>query len=510
MRLTDVLIFVKPPNEEPAIINTSSTGLLRSGYPSAIEAIKLGWNRPAGYASQAAASANLRMVGDEQLIGLLTWDARVDILAVIQGDPAPWRTLFIGWITQTSRTPARDGLFNIQVTLTNIFGRAAGTRLGARPWAQQSTAQRLTAINTASPVGPLAAVEAPPWDKQPRAALDVDSKAALDVIEATVDPTVTLEEAGDGLIHSVVSIGSRVKWPTAFNDLAVAGPIPEPVPLSASAVHDSARVTDRTGLITHVTIEAKSPSLDSRPKPGELPKYDSKSQTWYNSEHGRQSANHRITTDALVDAAAPMPRPWQIYAAGLATEGAKPGERLEQASLVPSRLDPLSFGKLTGIDTRAGAYIEISDAPSDVEIAQRPISGSLSIHADSKAEGDSGVSGLRFNRLPAPAPKHLEDWQVHINSKQTMHSSRVELELGLEPTRLSGVNLLAFSEIPDSAFITFSRAGKATIRQLCYVDRILEAPATLERPSRRFLNVSIRAAFNQTTAKIAEYSYLDR
>lgn len=508
MKITDVLIFVTKPGAEPVLVNTASRELLAAGYPSSIESISLAWSRPAGYAHQGAANASLTLFGDGELVDLLEWDSRVDILAVVEGDPAPWRILFVGWITETSRR-RRGKLFEITVNVVNVIGRAAGTRLGDKPWPAQDVRARLTAINAASPVGPLAAVSSLPWDKQLRAALDVDSRPALDIIEASLDPTSTLEESADGLIHAATSVGTLVSWPTATSNLAIAGIVPSAIKLPASAVHDAPRVANRTGLVTHVTIEAKSPSTDA-PKPGELPKYDTNPQTWSNDKRGRQSAEHRITTDAIIPAGTPFPPAWVKYAQGLNSAGANPGERIESGKLIASRLEPLTFGTLTGIDTRAGTFLELADATEDVEISQRPIAGRLTIAAGSTAEGDSAVSGLRFNRLPARAPKRLDAWQTEINSHSTMNGARVELELELEPTRLSGVDRFRFNEIPDSAYITFNRAEKATIAQLSYVNRVLAAPPGATRASRRFLQVASRAALNQTTATIAEYSYLNR
>ncbi len=510
MKLTDLLIFVKPPQTRPAIINTASRDLLAAGIPSAVEKISLSWSRPSGYAHQSAGTMSARLVGDRHLIELLAWDSRIDLLAVIEGDPAPWRTLFIGWITQTARRRRADGLFDITASATNIIGRAAGTRLGARPWPVQSITARLTAINAASPVGPLAAVEAPAWDRQPRAALDVDSRAALDVIEATVDPTVTLEEGADGLIHSVVSVGSRVAWPTPTSELTVAGTLPQAIQLPADAVIDAARVANRTGLITHVSIEAKSLSPDDHPGPGELPKYEPHSKTWRNGALGRQSAEHKITTDAIAEATRPMPKQWEKYAQGLTTQGEHPGERLEACELIPARLEPLTAGQLVGIDTRAGIYIEIESAPDDVEPAQRITTGRLDIQAAASNEGHSGIAGLRFNQIPTPAPKRLEDWSIPIDSGRTMKGAKIGLELDLEPTRLSGVTPLAFAEVPNDAYNTFSRAGQTTIAQLCYVNRIAEAPAATYHASRRFLTIATGARFNQTSATIAQYAYLEK
>ena len=69
-----------------------------------------------------------RLVGDRHLIELLAWDSRIDLLAVIEGDPAPWRTLFIGWITQTARRRRADGLFDITASAQTLL--AARLALG--------------------------------------------------------------------------------------------------------------------------------------------------------------------------------------------------------------------------------------------------------------------------------------------------------------------------------------------------------------------------------------------
>ena len=146
MKLVDLILTVTPPGGQPTLINTGAIDLLQRGYPSGINRVTLAWSRPTGYANQTAATMTLNLVGDKKIINLLTWDARVALLAIIQGDPAPWRTLFIGWITETSRQRQDAKTFSTTVTVTNIFGRAAGTRLGDKPWPQQNIISRLTAI----------------------------------------------------------------------------------------------------------------------------------------------------------------------------------------------------------------------------------------------------------------------------------------------------------------------------------------------------------------------------
>lgn len=510
MRITDTIITITPPDGETTVINTSSAPAAREGHPSAIQKIDVRWSRPTGYAHQEAAGFSLELIGDDQLIKLLAWDTKITVYAIIEGDPAPRRMIALGWITETSRTPLKHVGYRIRVKCINAIGRAAGTRIGDTPWPKHTAIQRLTALNTASPIGALAAVEAPAWDTALRADLDVDSRSALDILRSSVDPTVVLEEAADGLIHSAVLTGSRVWWPTAFNDMAVTGKTPQTTKLDANTLADVPRVADRTSLLTHVTIEGKIPS-DQTPTPGQPPSYDTHAKSWYNRAYGRQSTEHRVTTDIIVNPLQPAPKPWQTWAQGLVNAGANPGERLEATTALTNRLDPLDAAQLVDITLRAQAICEVENPPTDIDPAQRVIAGQLTITTnETKQDTHTATAALTFKEAAKLAEK-ISSWNIPINSHQTLKGARLGLQLTLEPTRLSGIDKFRFNELPNGAYITFNRAGKVTIDQLKYVNRVLQAPSTgATTKSRKFLLVAHYAAFNQTTATIAQYAYIER
>ncbi|MGK0541476.1 hypothetical protein [Propionimicrobium lymphophilum] len=508
MRIVDTIVTITPPHAETAVINTTSAPTAREGHPSAIQKIDVSWNRPTGYAHQEAAGFNLELIGNDKLIPLLAWDAKVTVYAIIDGDPAPRRMIALGWITETSRTPLKGIGHRIRVKCVNAIARAAGTRIGDKPWPKHTITQRLTALNEASPIGPIAAVEAPSWDNATRADLDVDSRPALDILHNSVDPTVVLEEAADGLIHSEVLTGSRVWWPNALNNMAVTGKHPEATKINANALENVPRVADRTSLLTHVTIEGKVPS-DQPPSPGQLPNYDTHAKSWYNQAYGRQSAEHRVTTDIIVNPLKPASKPWQTWAQGLVDAGANPGERLEATRAITDRLDPLDAAQLVDITLRAQAFCEIENPPKDIDPAQRVIAGQLAITArETKQDNKSATAALTFKEAAQLAEK-TSRWNIPINSRQTLKGARLDLQLTLEPTRLSGINKFRFNELPENAYLTFNRAGKTTIRQLAYVNRVLQASSTgATAKSRRFLNITRQAAFNQTNSTIANYAYL--
>lgn len=508
MQLTDIIITITPADGKTQVINAVSASAALAGQTSAIQQFSIDWQRPAGYAHQEPAGFSLELLGKSTLTRLLSWDAEIIVYAIIKGDPAPRRMIARGWITETARTPAPPIGYRVKVKCTNSLGRAAGTRIGSKPWTKHNALQRLAALNTASPIGPIAAVEAPPWDNGIRADLDVDSRSALDVLKNSVDPTVTLEESADGLIHSAVLTGSRVWWPNATSALTVTGITPHALRLSAHAVADSARIADRTSLLTHVTIEGKTPG-EQQTKAGELPSYDTHAKSWFNAAYGRQSAEHRVTTDIIVYPEKPAPAPWAKWASGLVEAGANPGERLEAAEALSQLVDPLEAGQLIDISLRAQTYIELDDAPADVDPAQRVIAGQLTISSQRLSTASmSGAAGLQFKQA-ATIAESIASWQIPINARADMSAAQLQLQLTLEPTRLSGVSALSFDQLPPSQYLTFNRAGKTRINQLTYVNRVYSAPSRgIEIKSRRFLNVSQNARLADSRATIADYAYL--
>ncbi|NHB85206.1 hypothetical protein G7085_12810 [Tessaracoccus sp. HDW20] len=126
---------------------------------------------------------------------LLDYDATVKV--EVQLAPGrPWVQILFGWVSSITRTTRSDGRHVYALTLMDILGRAAATKIGMQPRPAELAETRMKAINTASRPAP----RRPTAARGQCAPRDVDNFVALDLIRDTVQLGFNAVEGRDGLI----------------------------------------------------------------------------------------------------------------------------------------------------------------------------------------------------------------------------------------------------------------------------------------------------------------------
>lgn len=339
------------------------------------------------------------------------WGADVQVQnGVVDFDPL--HLIGRGWVTSWRRGANRrhDGRRAYAVEGIDIFGRAAATRLAAAPWPKyQTVAQRIAAINAASPSGQLLD---PATLQVTREAFDVDSATGLDVIKRHCPISWTLVETGAGISfasrpnRNARYDGQELKFSLAGNLLVTEVP--------AKLVEDTGRQVDRGSVVSDVAVTAYWGTETAR-----------RQVTWRDTSAGYSSSRVTVDTDERITDSTRI----ETWARQLMAESKGAPRRLPSPHRVIVEVpERYRLDYLVRLPWRSHPHLlRIVDAPEDIDELQYVTGGSLTISGTKlKLAVETfparlfGARSIRYSDLPRTAnrPRIKQTWTV-IGPTQT-------------------------------------------------------------------------------------------
>lgn len=307
-----------------------------------------------------------------------------------------WWPLGRGWLTSWTRTTHRrpDGRRAYNITCIDIIGRAAATHLAATPWPNTHTpAQRVAAINAASPSGPLLDPTALNITTE---AYDVDNATALDVLGRHCPINILLVETATGIVP-LTRPNRNPRYTGNELQFSVAGGV-NAITVQADMIEDTGREMDRTSVISEVSVNAYWGTETSR-----------REQTWRAPTAAYSSSRHNVDTDQRLDPTNLQPKV-ATWANGIIKESRTARRRLPAGHRIRLGLErpnnSLTMLFLLGQRAR-NLMLKIQGAPPDLDPLQYITGGTLTIHnntlrlaLDTNPAALFGMRPLRYSDLP--------------------------------------------------------------------------------------------------------------
>lgn len=408
VRLRNAIIRMRPPGGAWHTIATSIAGT----SAVAVGAVTISWGQPTPRDHPAPGSITFTLLVPDGSLdeAILAYDTEVIIeaeLDVWDGAWGPWRQYILdvgwiytrplarGWLTRWTRGNRRrhDGRRAYSVTCLDVLGRAAATKLAAAPWpASHDPAQRVAAINAASPAGPLLA----PGSYVTSEAYDVDNAAALDVIHRHCPIAFAACETVTG-ITTYRRPNKNPRYAGQELQFSALGGVGL-VPVQADMIEDTGREMDRTSVVSDVGVTAYWASETQR-----------RTVTYRDPSAAYSSSRYTVDTDERIINSAEV----ASWANALISESRTAVRRIPPGHRVRLGLERVNAGlaDLFVLGPRSTARIlDIIDAPPDLDALQYVQGGTLTIAGldmrlvlDTSPARLFGTRTMRYADLPRDA-----------------------------------------------------------------------------------------------------------
>lgn len=428
-RLRTLTLRMRPPGGDWHTVATSLAG----DHAVAVGDVTISWGQPTPRDQpEPGAIAFTLLVPDGALDeALLAYDTEIRIEATLNHWTGAWtrwpadepRILTRGWLTRWTRDTRRrlDGRRTYKITCIDILGRAAATNLAAAPWpANQTMQQRVAAINSASPSGPLVALGSY-VTVQP---FDVDNAAALDVISRHAGIADVMVESATG-----ITIERRPNQPALYDGglhfffgtgLGI-------IPVQADMIEDLGREMDRSSVVSEIGITAYW---------GTEP--DRREVTYRNASAGYSSSRYSIDTDERIGVG--------VNGVDQAVRVAAWAQQLIAESLTPRRRLPAGHRLRLGLERvndnllnlflifqrGRSQILRIEDPPDDLDALQYVQGGTLTVTGlnmhltiTTAPAGLFGVRAMRYADLPRDSRRPRIRGTATTNEGTTYRKTRI-------------------------------------------------------------------------------------
>lgn len=423
------------PGQPELIINNTAAGL--GTDPTGIGDVKITWSRASARDHADPSTMVAQVITTSATEPALQFGAEVTLAGAAAfssgyGDQFP---LFRGWIDKTkiSRRKQRDlttGAWTTTwvhtITVGDIVGRAAATKIGDTPWPEQYLVDRLPTIEAASPF-PLIDFTAIWWSGgRLCAARDVDNLQLSEALEKAAGTSFYWVHDGPNGVQLLTFPIQALADMWGMTHGRQGDHPDELLQVPAAHLTDADRTIDRQAVVNQARIEYVSGVVGN-------PARTEASQVLRDIRPGQSTAELVMSSD-LVDLWAGQGRSGMIsWAESLFSLTQDPVAVLDKVQLLLGRTDAHTLERLTSLWYRSNAVVKITDAPADVYPYQHVIGGELVL---------SGAGGTEPT---GPDP----DERGYLSAP-----SRQSLTLTLAPTLLAGQRPLEIGDFPTVPWVS--------------------------------------------------------